>query len=134
MRPSLIVALPENTGLSSEPVTPAVSVAAPELRRSRKNPCRIPRLASPVAFTSIVLSCEVDAAGDAELRPVAAKFELADLGDVTVQVELDRSPSLLQLVVEQRQVEILDARFDDAAGRGWSARRRRGPCRRRPRW
>ena len=47
MRPSAIVALPENTGSYSGPSTAATSSARPEPRTSRKNPCRMPRLASP---------------------------------------------------------------------------------------
>ena len=49
MRPSVIVALPENTGWRSGPSIVAVSSARPELRMSRKNPCRMPRFASPAA-------------------------------------------------------------------------------------
>ena len=47
MRPSVIVALPENTGCRSGPSTAAVSSARPEPRTSRKKPCRMPRFASP---------------------------------------------------------------------------------------
>ena len=53
MRPPVIDALPENTGLSSGPWTSAASSASPELRMSRKNPCRMPRFASPVACSAI---------------------------------------------------------------------------------
>ena len=60
----------------------------------------------------MVLVVQADAAGDAELGAVAAKFEAADLGDMAVQVDFDGAV-VLQLVVEERQVEIFDARLDD---------------------
>ena len=121
-------------GLSSGPLICACSAAVPRLRMSRKKPCRMPRLASPVASTASVVGVERRparrAAARCPRRPAAAGRSRARAGSSDSSI----GPSLRQRVVEQLQVELLDARARRPDDRCWRARRRRGSCRWRPRW
>ena len=78
MRPSVIVALPENTGLRSGPSTAAVSSARPEPRTSRKKPCRMPRFASPDDLQPDTVVAQTDRAGHAQPRVVADELQIAE--------------------------------------------------------
>ena len=94
----------------------------------RKNPCRMPRFASPVASTATVPSCSCTLppicsrvpSPATRRRPISSTcwFSASSIG-----------PSLASGVVEQLQVELLDPRADHAGDRHRRARRRRGRCR-----
>ena len=132
MRPSVMSALPANTGLSS---------GAGDLRLDRRRAA-----AAQVAVEALqdaevgvagglhrqLVAIEGDLAFELELGALAGQRQLADLEDVLVERELDR-PLVVEAVVEQLQVQALDVRVDDQVIDVRRARRRRGWCRRRRR-
>ncbi len=133
MRPSVIVALPENSGCASGPSTAAVSSARPEPRTSRKKPCRMPRFASPVACSAIRCVAQADGARQTRSRVSSpTSCSSSTLHAVLIEREADRR-GVLQRVVEQPHVERVDGAVDEQMIDVRRARRRRGSSRwRRP--
>ena len=111
MRPPAIDALPENTGLSSGPRTSAARSAWPELRMSRKKPCRMPRFASPVACSAICWSARptVPLTSSRVSSPTSRICSI--LHDLLVEQQADR-PVVPQRVVEQPHVDAVDGAVD----------------------
>ena len=107
MRPSLMVALPENTGCRSGPSTAAVSSARPDPRTSRKNALedaevRVARHLQPDA-----LVYQTHRAGDAKTRLVSDELEIAESDPALVERQPDRR-RVPHRVVEQPHVERVD--------------------------
>ena len=86
------------------------------------NPCRMPRLASPVDRTRDLLGAEVDRAADVEPRAVADQPELVQ-ADALLVVRDAQRPVVAHDVVEQTQRERVDTRVDPEMLRDCAARR-----------
>ena len=105
MRPPAIDGAAREHGLvAAARATSAARSAWPELRISRKKPCRMPRLASPVACSAIWLVGEVHGAADVEPRVLAHQPHLPTGGRSAGRGEADRA------VVPQRVVEQVQRR------------------------
>ena len=78
---------------------------------SRKNPCRMLRLASPVACSAICRFARPDRAVHIQARVLSNQPHLLDLHDLIVQEEANRA-IVPQRVVEQSQVDPVDGSVD----------------------
>ena len=125
MRPPAIDALPENTGLSSGPRTSAARSAWPELRISRKNPCRMLEVGVARRVQRNLPVGESDGAVHVEPRVLADQPHLLDLHDLLIE-EQAHGAVVPQRVVEQPQCRPGRRCHRPAGVRRGSTRRPRG--------
>ena len=111
-RPSVSVALPAKIGLLKVPAIWAFSCrrsAAAQIAEEALQDAEV-RVARRLHVDRLVL--EAQPAVELQLRSLAREPEPADLEDVLIERQLDRTV-VAHAIVEELQVELLDARVDD---------------------
>ena len=132
IRPSVIAALPEKTGLSSGPVICALSDAAAGAADVAEEALQDAEVRITGCLDVDGRLVEIDVAVDRQLGALAEQPETADVDHVLIEIEEDHIRSLgaaaagwrrrrprrvaraaiAQLVVEQLEIELLDAGVD----------------------
>ena len=113
MRPSVIVAVPENSGVYSGPFDRRRAARRGPSRASfGKKPCRMPRFASPDRLQRDPLILQPDRAADPQPRVFADQLQLLDANHVLIERQLDR-PAVPDRVVEQPHLHAVDGAVDE---------------------
>ncbi len=111
-----------------DPVSSACSLAAPELRMSRRKPCRMLRFASPVARIRRRSVLSPTSPKQVHRRAVPHQLELVHPRDLILHRQPQRTV-VVQLVVEETELDRLRPCLPPSSARRRAGCRWRGWCR-----